>query len=110
MDDVLLNDDEWYDVMMTHFERKGFLHGSVHGRLTPEERKLWAQFSEESRELILAARSTANPRVSAPSRRSRGGGGRGGDAFRSGQRPSAPPRVPNTPVAQGATANVTEQN
>ncbi len=105
MDDYSLDDDEWYNVMMARLgNRKGFLPGNAHRQLTPEEKVLWNKFSDESKELILAACSSGAPHVNAPSRRRDGG-----NAFRSGRAPSAPPRVPNTPVAQGATANITEQ-
>ena len=87
VDDDSLNDDEWYDVMMTRLgNRKGFLPGSAHRQLTPEEKTLWDQFSDESKELIMTARSSGAPRVNAPTRRRNGG-----NAFRSGQGPPAPP-------------------
>ena len=98
--DDKLDDDQWYDVMMSSLgeRRKGFLPGDAHRQLTPEEKKYWEKFSEESKELIMTARGV--PNVKPPPRRRNGG-----DAFRSNTS-----RVPNTPVAQGATANVTEQS
>ena len=71
--DSSCDDDKWYDVMMTH---KGKFIGNdtklpirVHIRLTPEERIMWMNFSSETRELILNARSSELPNVRAPARR-----------------------------------------
>ena len=98
-----LDDDQWYDVMVTKLEsRKGFLPGQAHRQLTPEERLMWNKFTNESKELIMNARSSAPPSVRPPRR---GNSTRRGNAFRSGA-----PRDPQPPVAQGATANVTEHD
>eukprot|EP00986_Skeletonema_menzelii_P010324 scaffold5025_cov79-Skeletonema_menzelii.AAC.2 len=105
LEDEMVGDDEWYDVMMSRFEeRNGFLPGRVHGTLTPEEKSYWNKFSPEAKELIMSAKSSSPPRVNASPRRRNGG-----SALRSnGSQPSSS-HISNTPVAQGATANVTEQ-
>jgi len=71
--DSSCDDDKWYDVMMTH---KGKFIGNdsklpirVHIRLTPEERIMWMNFTSETRELILNARSSELPNIRAPARR-----------------------------------------
>ena len=103
-----IDDDAWYDVMMARLnKRQGFMPGNAHRNLTAEERVNWDKFTDETKELILSARSSPNPRVRVDRRHNGGNANRTGTSNRV-PRTGTSNRVPNTPIAQGATANVTD--
>mmetsp|Transcript_32373 Transcript_32373/g.48871 ORF Transcript_32373/g.48871 Transcript_32373/m.48871 type:complete len:1072 (-) Transcript_32373:136-3351(-) len=70
LEDDQLSDEKWFQVFTMSSRNRpkpGFMPGGTFHLLTKEEKRLWHEFTPETRELILSARSNSAPTLRGPS-------------------------------------------
>ena len=102
--DDSIDDDQWYELYTMKRQRKGLIPSEAYRNLTSEEKRLWNDFSDVTRELILNSRSSKPLDIkAAPAPNRRSIPRRRGSALKSNPSPSQ-----QGPVNQRARVNLTD--